>query len=317
VAARSITALVTGATGFAGRHLVELLLAETSWDVIGLSTSTTRVDDRLRILACDLRDASLVQRVVARHLPDVIFHLAAQSYVPKAFASPADTFVTNVVGQLNLLEACRAASIDPTILIVGSAEEYGQVEPDELPIRETQPFRPVNPYAVSKIGQDMLGLQYWLSYDMRIVRVRPFNHVGPGQSDRFVLSSFARQIADAERGRVEPVVLVGNLDARRDFLDVRDVARAYVLVVRHAQPGDVFNVALGQAQRVGDLLERLVAMARVPITVQIDPTRVRPLDIPVFVGDASRLRAATGWAPRMSIDTTLADVLDYWRANPR
>ncbi|MDQ3548475.1 MAG: GDP-mannose 4,6-dehydratase, partial [Chloroflexota bacterium] len=206
-------ALITGALGFAGRHLLAELERGTDWELIGLARGHVSSVGRARMLACDLRDADLVSRVVQHHRPDVVFHLAAQSYVPKSIAAPAETIVNNVSAQVNLLEACRQAGLDPTILIVGSSEAYGQISPDDVPLREDQPFRPVNPYAVSKIAQEMLGLQYALSYGMRIIRARPFNHFGPGQSDRFVLSTFARQVAEAEFGRIEPVVLTGNLDA--------------------------------------------------------------------------------------------------------
>ncbi len=306
-------ALVTGALGFAGRHLLAELEGQTDWDLVGLARGHGSPIGRERILTCDLLDATLVSRVIAHHRPDIIFHLAAQSYVPQAIAAPAETIHNNVAGQVNLLEACRAASLDPTILIVGSSEEYGFVDPEDGPIREDQPFRPLNPYAVSKIAQDMLGLQYALSYGMQIIRVRPFNHFGPGQSDRFVLSTFARQIAEAERELIEPVVLTGNLDARRDFLDVRDVARAYCMLVESGEPGEVYNVASGVAHRIGDLLDRLIALATLKIDVRPDPARMRPSDIPVVIGDASRLRDATGWEPLFSADQSLIDTLNAWR----
>ncbi|HYI15080.1 MAG TPA: GDP-mannose 4,6-dehydratase [Thermomicrobiales bacterium] len=306
-------ALVTGALGFAGRHLLAELERQTDWDLIGLARGHGSAAGRERLLACDLRDADLVGRVIAHHRPDIVFHLAAQSYVPQAIAAPAETINNNVSGQVNLLEACRAASLDATILIVGSSEVYGRINLDDVPIREDQPFRPVNPYAVSKIAQDMLGLQYVLSYGMRIIRVRPFNHFGPGQSDRFVLSTFARQVAEAELQRIEPVVLTGNLDARRDFLDVRDVVRAYRMLIEFGEPGEVYNVASGSAHRIGDLLDRLIAMATLPIEVRPDPARMRPSDVPVVIGDASRLRDATGWEPLYTADQSLRDTLDDWR----
>jgi len=307
-------ALITGALGFVGRHLLAELERETDWDLIGLARGHVSALGRTRVLACDLRDADLVSRVVQHHRPNVVFHLAAQSYVPKSIADPAETIVNNVSAQVNLLESCRRAGLDATILIVGSSEAYGQIRPDDVPLREDQPFRPVNPYAVSKIAQDMLGLQYALSYAMRVIRVRPFNHFGPGQSDRFVLSTFARQVAEAELGRIEPVVLTGNLDARRDFLDVRDVVRAYRMLVENGEPGEVYNVASGVGHRVGDLLDRLLAHATIAIEARLDTARMRPSDIPVLIGDASRLREATGWEPLYSMDQSLLDTLDYWRA---
>jgi GDP-4-dehydro-6-deoxy-D-mannose reductase len=313
MAGEARTALVTGALGFAGRHMLAELERQTSWDLIGLARGHGGTQGRERLLACDLRDADLVARVIGHYRPDLIFHLAAQSYVPQAFAAPADTISNNVVAQVNLLEACRAASLDPVVLIVGSSEVYGHVRPDEVPLTEEQPFRPVNPYAVSKIAQDMLGLQYWLAHGMRVIRVRPFNHFGPGQSDRFVLSTFARQVAEAEARKIEPVVLTGNLDARRDFLDVRDVVRAYRMVVEFGESGAVYNVASGAAHRVGDLLDQLIAQSRVRIEVRSDPARMRPSDTPIVAGDASKLSVATGWEPLYPIEQSLLDTLDFWR----
>jgi len=264
------------------------------------------------MLAADLRDGGLVDRVIDRWRPDYVFHLAAQTYVPKSTATPVDTLSNNIIGQVNLLEALRAFG-QPTILIVGSAEQYGFATPEEMPLREDQPFRPGNPYAVSKITQDMLGYQYARSYGMRIVRVRPFNHFGPGQSDRFVLATFARQVAEAERGLIEPTVLTGDLSSRRDFLDVRDVVRGYRLAVERGTPGEVYNIASGHGYRVGELLDQLMGMASVPLTVTTDPARLRPSDIPVLIGDATRFRAATGWAPRIPIEHSLADTFEDWR----
>lgn len=307
------TALVTGALGFAGRHLLTELERQTDWNLIGLARGHGSPVGRARLLACDLRDADLVARVVDRYRPDIVVHLAAQSYVPKSIAAPGETIANNVSAQVNLLESCRTIGLDPTILIVGSSEEYGMIEPGDLPLGEDQPFRPVNPYAVSKIAQDMLGLQYTLAYGMRIIRARPFNHFGPGQSDRFVLSTFARQVAEAEVGRIEPAVLTGNLDARRDFLDVRDVVRAYRLLIDDGDSGVVYNIASGVSHRIGDLLAKLIGFATVPIDVRLDPARTRPSDVPEIVGDSTRLRDATGWEPYFSMEQSLLDMLNYWR----
>lgn len=268
----------------------------------------------VEMVTCDLLDRDHVARVLEHYRPDTIFHLAAQAYVPKAVAAPAETLVNNAVAQINVLEACRASCPDAVVVVVGSSEEYGLARADEMPLDEDQPFRPTNPYAVSKIAQDMLGLQYHLSYGLNVVRVRPFNHIGPGQSDRFVVSSMARQIAEAEAGRVEPVILVGNLQPSRDFLDVRDVVAAYTVVAREALAGQVFNVASGIPRPVQSLLDRLLAMARIDIEVREDPSRLRPSDVPIVYGNAARLRLETGWAPVVSIDQSLADTLDDWRS---
>lgn len=308
------TALITGASGFVGRHLVDHLRTATSWDLIGITAHPGPRLTGVQQLVCDLRDADHTSRVIERHRPDVIFHLAAQAYVPKAVANPADTLVNNIVSQVNVLEACRATGIDPIIVIASSAEVYGAVPVDEIPIVEAQPFRPRNPYAVSKVTQDMLGLQYCLSYGMNVVRVRPFNHIGPGQNDRFVVSSMARQIAEIERGRADPVLLVGNLDAVRDFLDVRDVVRAYLSVARTDFVGEVFNVATGVGMSIREVLERLLALSTATVITREDPARLRPSDVPVLIGDASKLRAATNWQPTIPVEQSLLDALNDWRA---
>lgn len=309
----STRALITGAAGFAGQHLISELLSNTNWEVIGLTRKAIASQPGVRHVVCDLLNEELVSRNIAHYRPDVVFHLAAQSYVPKAIASPADTIINNTVGQINLLEAIRAADIEPTVLIVGSSEAYGFVEPHEMPVTEAQAFRPGNPYAVSKVTQDVLGYQYFRTHGMKIVRVRPFNHFGPGQSERFVLSSFARQVAQVEAGLVEPTVLTGDLSSRRDFSDVRDIVRAYRLAVERGEPGEVYNLCSGQAFEVGDLLNKLLDLATVPVTVKQDPSRMRPSDVPVIVGDFSRFAHASGWNPEYSIDESLKDTLNYWR----
>lgn len=307
------TALITGAAGFAGRHLVTLLESSTSWELVGLARTAARLGKRTRPVACDLRDADHLGRVIQRFRPDAIFHLAAQSYVPKAMADPAATLANNILGQVNLLERVIDAGLSPRIVIVSSSEIYGAVDSSDLPVRETAELRPGNPYAVSKATQDLLGYQYFVSSGLDIVRARPFNHTGPGQSDRFVLSGFARQIAEAEAGKVEPTILTGNLDAERDFLDVRDVVRAYLLLAERGEGGGVYNIASGTPNRIGDLLETLVGFARRPLATRLDPARMRSSDVPVVFGDTSRLVERTGWRSEIPMDTTLADTLDYWR----
>lgn len=310
-------ALITGAAGFVGRHLVAEVERETAWRTVGLARRAAELGTRTPVLACDLTDRPLVGRVIERYRPDFVFHLAAQSYVPKSVATPDVTITNNVNGQLNLLESLRRVGADPVIVIVGSAEEYGFAPPEAMPLTEEQPFRPASPYGVSKITQDMLGLQYHLAHRMRIIRMRPFNHFGPGQSDRFVLSSFSRQVAEIEAGLIEPTVLTGNLQVRRDFLDVRDVVWAYRIAVEQATPGDVYNLSSGNGYLLGDLLEHLISMASRPIEVRTDPARLRPADVPTLIGDSSKFRRETGWEPRFTIEQTLSDTLDDWRAKVR
>lgn len=307
-------ALITGAAGFAGRHLVAELEAQTAWEIIGLSRRTERLGQRAQSIACDLLDRQHLERVIGHYRPDAVFHLAAQSYVPKAFADPAATLSNNIVGQVNLFQALLKYDLRPAVLVVSSSEIYGPVEAEELPVRESAPLRPTNPYAVSKATQDMLGFQYFYSQGLPVVRVRPFNHAGPGQSDRFVVSGFARQVAQAEAGKTEPSLLVGNLEAQRDFLDVRDVVRAYRMVIDAGEPGEVYNISSGRPCSIASIVERLVAMARIPLDVRQDPARMRPADTPVIYGDASKLMERTGWRPTIPIEQTLADTLEYWRA---
>jgi GDP-4-dehydro-6-deoxy-D-mannose reductase len=309
--------LITGASGFVGRHLVHHLVQSGEREITGLSSRKRPDIDGARLLVCDLRDADLTTRVLQRHRPDVIYHLASQSHVPRAFSDPADTLITNAVGQINLFEGCRAAGIDPVIISVGSAEVYGAVSPGSIPIDENQPMAPNNPYASSKAAQDIYAAQYVASFGAKVVRVRPFNHVGPGQTDRFVVASFARQIAEVEAGRADPVVLVGNLEPIRDFLDVRDVVRAYRLLANADHAGDVFNVASGRGIRIRQILDMLVDRAECDIDVRVDPERLRPSDVPEFRGDATRLRSATGWEPLIPLEQTVQDVLDDWRARLR
>jgi len=307
-------ALITGAAGFAGRHLVAELEAETDWDIVGLSRKTARIGARARSVACDLLDRSHLDRVIGRYRPDVVFHLAAQSYVPKAFADPAATLSNNIVGQVNLFQALLKHDLRPTVVVVSSSEIYGPVEDADLPVDESAPLKPANPYAVSKAAQDLLGFQYFYSERLPVVRVRPFNHAGPGQSDRFVVSGFARQVAEAEAGKTEPGLLVGNLEAQRDFLDVRDVVRAYRLVADAGEPGEVYNIASGRPRSIASIVERLAAMATIPLEVRQDPARMRPADTPVIYGDATKLIERVGWQPVIPIEQTLADTLAYWRA---
>jgi GDP-4-dehydro-6-deoxy-D-mannose reductase len=306
-------ALVTGAAGFAGRHLVAELAAQTPWVIVGLSRKKVSLGYRSRSVACDLLDRPLVERVIARYRPDIVFHLAAQSYVPKAFADPATTLSNNILGQVNLLQALVLAGLRPTTIIVSSSEIYGSVSAGDLPVTERAPLLPGNPYAVSKATQDLLGYQYYYSEAMPVVRVRPFNHSGPGQSDRFVVSAFARQIASAESGKSEPTILAGNLDAQRDFLDVRDVVRAYRLVADSGVPCDVYNVCSGTPRRISTIVDALLAMASIPLTIQVDPSRMRPSDTPVIYGDSSKLAQLTGWRPKIPWESTLRDTLEHWR----
>jgi GDP-4-dehydro-6-deoxy-D-mannose reductase len=313
-------ALITGITGFAGSHLAEYLLTAHPEVAVGGTyrwrsrrENIEHLDGRLELYECDLRDSFSAHHVLEETRPDLIFHLAAQSFVPASWTAPTETLTTNVTAQAHLFEACRALGLDPVIQIACSSEEYGLVLPDEVPIRETNPLRPLSPYAVSKVGQDFLGYQYFQSYGLKVVRTRGFNHTGPRRGDVFVTSNFAKQIASIEAGLQEPVIRVGNLGAVRDFTDVRDMVRAYWLAATRGRPGEVYNIATGEGIAVRDLLDRLLALAKVEVEVRVDPTRLRPSDVEILIGDSSKFRADTGWAPEIPFERTLVDLLDYWR----
>jgi len=311
--------LITGITGFAGSHLAELLLADGRFQVYGIHRTRSGMHNirhilhRLHLLECDLRDPSAVERVVGEVRPDWVFHLAAQSFVPTSWAAPYETVDTNVVGQLNLFEAIRKHRLPCRVQVACSSEEYGLVHPDEVPIREEQPLRPLSPYAVSKIAQDYLAYQYHQSYGLDVVRTRAFNHAGPRQAEPFVISNFAKQIAEMELGLRPPVMWVGNLLAQRDFTDVRDIARAYRLALEWGAPGEVYNIASGETHTIQSILDRLLALSRIKVEVRVDPARLRPSDVPILLGDSSRFRACTGWEPLIPLEQTLRDTLDYWR----
>jgi GDP-4-dehydro-6-deoxy-D-mannose reductase len=311
-------ALVTGSAGFVGQHLITYLLQETDLEILGsvyyklpLPPSDS---PRVHFQHVDLQDEAAVHELIARWRPDYTFHLAGQSFVPYSWENPWLTFDQNVHIQLNLFRAMIEAEMEGRILVVGSGDEYGAIEPEDLPIDEKTPLRPVSPYAVSKIAQELLGWQYHHSHGIHAVRVRPFNHIGPGQREMFVASSFAKQIAEIEAGIKPPVLRHGNLDARRDFTDVRDMVRAYWLLITHGQPGEVYNAGSGRAVSIQHLLDTLLSLSTVSISTEIDPERMRPSDIPVIVCDPTRLHLTTGWQAAIPLEQTLADILDDWRA---
>ncbi len=312
-----LRALITGAGGFVGAHLCAYLLAHTDWELLGTvyphPVEAQPPDPHLRLTHADLRDPEGVQALVEEVQPDYVFHLAAQSIPSESFADPWGTLETNIRSQLNILHSVRLLGLNTRILVIGSNEEYGRPEEGELPFTEETPLRPPNPYAVSKVTQDLMGLQFYLAYGMDVVRVRPFNHTGPGQSPRFVVPAFASQIARIEAGLQEPVMRVGNLDAARDFSDVRDIVRGYHLAVTRGEPGEVYNLASGQPRSVRGLLETLLGYSQVEIRVEIDPERYRPVDVPEVYGSAAKFRQRTGWMPQIPFEQTLRDTLEYWR----
>ena len=312
--------LITGVTGFVGSHLADHLLAQGGYEVHGLKRwrsrmeNVTQLEGRVTFHDGDTLDARRMRELVDAVRPDWIFHLAAQSYVPASWREPDATLTCNIRGQVNLFEAVLAARLACRIQIAGSSEEYGLVGPDEVPITEDNPLRPLSPYAVSKVTQDMLAWQYHRSHGLDVVRTRGFNHTGPRRGEVFVVSDFAQQVARIEAGLQQPVIRVGNLEASRDFPDVRDMVRAYRLALESGVGGEVYNICSGTAITIRDMLDRLLALSSAEIGVEQDPERMRPSDVMILLGSAARFRAVTGWSPEIPFARTLADLLDYWRA---
>jgi GDP-4-dehydro-6-deoxy-D-mannose reductase len=312
--------LITGITGFAGSHLADYCLQRGGIDVHGIIRWRSRTEniehlgERVTLHECDLRDASSTRDVIEAVGPDYIFHLAAQSFVPTSWKAPSESLVTNVIGQLNIFEAIRKIGLKCRIQLACSSEEYGLVHENEVPIKETNPLRPLSPYGVSKVAQDLLGYQYFMSYGMDVVRTRGFNHEGPRRAAVFVISDFAKQIVDIERGVRKPVVRVGNLEARRDFTDVRDMVKGYWLALEKGKPGEVYNICQEKCWSIQETLDQLLTLTHVKIEVRLDRKRMRPSDVMLLLGDCSKFRADTGWKPEIPFQQTLRDTLEYWRA---
>ena len=325
----------------AGSHLAEYLLNIEGLEIYGTYRWRSRVDNlddlrkagkvniitggfesmlhertdssKLNLIEADITDSFSMKWVIGAVKPDRIFHLAAQSYVHASWGAPAETLHTNIIGEVNLLEAVRSAGIDPIIHIAGSSEEYGLVLPHELPVKETNPLRPLSPYGVSKATQEMIAYQYFMSYGLKTVITRAFNHEGPRRGEVFVTSNLAKQIVEVEKGLKPPVLYVGDLSSVRDWSDVRDVIKAYWLVTEMGTPGEVYNIGSGVGREVREMLDMLLGMSNVDIEVEVDHARLRPSDVKVLVCDSTRFRKLTGWKPQIPFDKTLRDLLDYWR----
>lgn len=315
-----VRALITGVTGFVGSHLAEYVISQhPDVQLFGMRrwrsplAELAGVGDRVQLVEGDLLDPASLHQCMAAVRPDLVFHLAASSSVAASWDTPNEVLQVNAVGTLHLLQAVRQLGLDPVVVLACSAEAYGDVDARDLPIVEQQPFRPLSPYAVSKATVDLLGYQFYRSHGTRVIRLRLFNHVGPRQADRFVVSGFARQIAAIEEGTLPPRLKVGNLDARRDFVDVRDVARAYWLAATRARAGEAYNVCSGRSRSVREVVDLLLERAARPIEVAHDPSRVRPVELPVLEGSPEKLARATAWRSQIPIEQTLADVLQYWR----
>jgi GDP-4-dehydro-6-deoxy-D-mannose reductase len=310
---------ITGITGPVGSFLADYLLTLPDIDlhVFKRWRSDPRpiqqLFGRVTIHEGDIEDPHVVRAAIKAAAPDRIYHLAAQSYPSASWDAPITTLRTNIEGTVNVLEAVRDHAPGARIHIAGSSAEYGPVTPDEVPIPETRHLRPASPYGVSKVGQELIGLQYHDSYGLHVVVTRSFNHVGPRQGDRCSIQTFCQQMALIEAGRQEPVIHVGNMEARRDFTHVRDVARALWLLLDKGQPGTVYNLCSGSTTRIGDIVDMVLARGRVPARAEVDPARLRPLDEPILLGDNTRLRQDTGWQPTIGMHQIVDELLEYWR----
>ena len=322
------TALITGITGMVGSHLADFLLEKTDWELVGLARWRSPLDnieqhvdrmnrgDRLRLVYGDLRDYVSIRRAVESSRPDYVFHLAAQSYPQTSFTAPLDTLETNIQGTAHVLEAIRhCPDLDPVVHVCASSEVFGRVPKELVPIGEETTFHPASPYAISKVGTDLLGRYYAEAYGMTVMTTRMFTHTGPRRGDVFAESTFAKQIAMIEADLIPPVVKVGNLDSLRTFADVRDAVRAYyLLVTENPIGGEYYNIGGSYSCTIGEMLDTLISYSsRDDITVEVDPERLRPIDADLQIPDTSKFRAHTGWEPEISFETTMRDLLDYWR----
>ncbi|GCE23431.1 GDP-mannose 4,6-dehydratase [Dictyobacter kobayashii] len=310
--------LITGISGFVGGYLAqECLRCYPDARIYGLYRRAARQVPELagiHSIVGDILSLKSMQHVIDSVQPDLIFHLAAQSSVASSWSDPVGTLQVNAEGAVHMFEAVRLAGIMARIVVVGSSEQYGSVPLEANPIKEDQPFRPINPYAVAKAAQDFYAYQYFAAYRLPTLRVRPFNHFGPRQLPVFVVASLARQIALIEAGKVEPILTVGNLRARRDFLPVEDVVKAYLAVAEQGQLGEAYNVGSGIAHSIGDILNILLQHANCPIRIREDPNRLRPLDQPITMADISQIQTHTNWQPELDFQQALKQTLDYWRS---
>lgn len=311
--------LIIGAAGFVGGHLLKYLSGLDTLDISAAKLQTEKIDTdgfpAVSVYDIDILDKTSVDRVIQAVKPGKIIHLAAQSSVALSWKNPTLTMDINVNGTFNVLDSVREFAVDCRVLLVGSSEQYGKISPDQLPVKETISLSPENPYAISKVTQEMIANLYIKSYQMDIILVRAFNHIGPGQSPIFVVADFARQIAEIEKGLREPVIKVGNLSAKRDFTDVRDIVRGYWSLLEKGRTGEIYNIGQGQSIEVGQILKSLIRLSQVAVSVEVDQTKFRPIDVPEIVADISKIRMDTDWLPLVDIQRSLTDTISYWRSH--
>lgn len=311
--------LITGISGFIGSYLAEYCLPNA--EVFGtyiLENELKRIEhikDKIQVFKCNLLDKVAVEKVIKKSKPDKIFHLAAQNYIPASWESPEHTLSNNIISQVNIFEVIRKMKINPIILIACTSGEYGLVFENELPIKETNPLRPLSPYAVSKLAQEQLGFVYHKSYGFKTILTRFFAVEGPRRGKDFFIPSMARQIVEIEREEREPVIYVGNLEGKKDLSDVRDIAMACLLASEKCKFGEPYNICSEKARSMRSVLDLLLSLSKVKnIKIKQDPRRMRPLDVPILVGDCSKFKKQTGWEPKIDFKDTLKDTLDYWRS---
>ena len=321
--------VITGITGMVGSHLADYLLENTDWEVYGLTRWNDRMDniehlmqrinkkDRVHLEYGDINDLSSMLAVFGRVEPDYVFHLAAQSYPKTSFESPLETLETNILGTAKVLDAIKTLGLDPVIHVCASSEVFGRVPKEFLPIHEDVQFHPASPYAISKVGTDLVGRFYAEAYGLTVMTTRMFTHTGPRRGDVFAESTFAKQIAMIEAGLQEPVIKVGNLDSLRTWSDVRDAVRAYyMLVTNNPTAGEYYNIGGTFSCTVREMLEHLISLSTTEnITIEIEPDRLRPIDADLQVPDTSKFKNHTGWETEISFERTMQDLLDYWRHN--
>lgn len=321
-------ALITGITGMVGSHLCDYLMKETDWEIHGLCRWRSPLDnikqhineinndDRIKLFYGDLRDYLSLHSAFSKSKPDYVFHLAAQSYPATSFDSPLDTFETNIQGTANVLEAIRKNDLSPIVHVCASSEVFGRVPKEKLPIDEECGFHPASPYAISKVGTDLIGRYYAEAYNMKVMTTRMFTHTGPRRGDVFAESTFAKQIAMIEKGLIAPVVKVGNLESLRTFADVRDAVKAYyLLVTNNPVSGEYYNIGGTFSCTIGEMLDKLISLSTMSgkINIEIDPERIRPIDADLQIPNTKKFFDHTGWQPEISFDQTISDLLNYWR----
>lgn len=311
-----VRALITGVNGFVGGYLSEYLISQglEVWGTkLGKEAKAKELNEKVILRDMDITKEEEVYCIINECKPDYIFHLAAQSSVGLSWKMPALTIDVNVTGTIYLMEAVNKVKKSARILLIGSSEEYGVIKAEDVPISEEYPLHPSNPYAVSKMAQEELAKEFVSSYGLNIIMVRAFNHIGPKQSTAFVVSDFAKRIADIEKGLLGPILYVGNLEAKRDFTDVRDIVEGYYALIQHGKSGEVYNIGSGRTYKIRDILNSLLSLSKVKIEVKEDEARMRPLDVPIIQCDNSKLKRLMKWETAYSLEETLADVMDYWR----